>query len=135
VVALPNGAASIFIHPADPGHDLFRDVAQACGWPRGHAATDELRQLEKRVASLEAREELLIERARSAAGVAASSAVTTHLINVATDRGAGSRRSKENRQVADGNHERDPLKDPNQSPGRRGACERVKSGSSPPSPE
>jgi hypothetical protein len=96
VAALPDGVASIFIHPADPGHDLFRYVAKLVDGLA--AARDELRELEKSVASLEAREKLLIEKARSAAGVAASSAVTT------LDRGAGSRRSKENRLVADGNH-------------------------------
>jgi cell division protein FtsB len=37
---------------------------------------DDLRELEKRVAKLEGGEELLIERARSSAAVAASGAVT-----------------------------------------------------------
>ena len=66
--------------------DLFRDVAKLVD---GLAATrDELRELEKRVASLEDREELLIEKARSAAGVAASSAVTTHLVDMSRRIGA-----------------------------------------------
>jgi LDH2 family malate/lactate/ureidoglycolate dehydrogenase len=44
--------------------------------------TDELRAVEKRVAALEGREELLVEKARSAAGAAASSAVTQNLVEV-----------------------------------------------------
>ncbi len=43
---------------------------------------DEVRALEKRVASLEGREELLIEKSRAAAAVAASGAVTTHLVDM-----------------------------------------------------
>jgi hypothetical protein len=66
--------------------DMFRDVAKLVD---GLAATqDELRELEKHVASLRAREELLIEKARSAAGVAASSAVTTHLVDLSRRIGA-----------------------------------------------
>ena len=43
---------------------------------------DELRALEKRVSALEGREELLVEKARSASAVAASSAVTQHLVDM-----------------------------------------------------
>lgn len=50
---------------------------------------DELNDLEKPVAALEGREELLIEKTRTAAAVAASGAVTQHLGgHVAPDRGA-----------------------------------------------
>lgn len=43
---------------------------------------DELRELDKRVSSLENREELLVEKARSAAAVAASNAVTHELVEM-----------------------------------------------------
>jgi chromosome segregation ATPase len=43
---------------------------------------DELNDLEKRVAALEGREELLIEKTRTAAAVAASGAVTQHLVDM-----------------------------------------------------
>lgn len=69
---------------------LFQDVAklvQALA-----AVRDELRQLERRVSALEGREELLVEKTRSAAAVAASNAVTHELVdNVAPDWGSGSR--------------------------------------------
>jgi hypothetical protein len=41
-----------------------------------------LRGLEKRVAALEGREELLVEKTRAAAAVAASSAVTQYLVDM-----------------------------------------------------
>lgn len=50
--------------------------------------TDELRAAEKRIAGLEGREELLVEKARSAAGVAASNAVTQHLVDMSRRIGA-----------------------------------------------
>jgi hypothetical protein len=43
---------------------------------------DDLRDLEKRVAKLEGREELLIEKACSASAVAASGVVTQHLVEM-----------------------------------------------------
>jgi BMFP domain-containing protein YqiC len=51
---------------------------------------DDLNDLEKRVTALEGREELLVEKTRTAAAVAASSAVTTQPPGryVAADRGA-----------------------------------------------
>ena len=50
--------------------NLFQDVAKLV---QGLAAVrDELRQLERRVSALEGREELLVEKTRSAAAVAAS---------------------------------------------------------------
>ena len=52
------------------------------------ALRDELQQLERRVTALEGREELLIERTRSAATVAASSAVTQHLVDMSRRIGA-----------------------------------------------
>ena len=52
---------------------------------------DELRQLERRVSVLENREELLVERTRSAAAVAASNAVTHELVEMSRrNRGARS---------------------------------------------
>ena len=52
--------------------DLFQDVAKLV---QGLAAVrDELHDLEKRVTALEGREELLVEKTRTAASVAASSA-------------------------------------------------------------
>ena len=50
--------------------------------PERFAGADGVRALEKRVASLEGREELLIEKSRAAAAVAASGAVTTHLVDM-----------------------------------------------------
>ena len=44
--------------------------------------TDELRAAEKRIATLEAGEELLVEKTRSAASMAASNAVTQHLVDM-----------------------------------------------------
>jgi hypothetical protein len=44
---------------------------------------DDLIDLEKRVTALENREELLIEKTRTAAAVAASGAVTNHLVDLA----------------------------------------------------
>ena len=49
---------------------------------------DELRQLERRVSVLENREELLVERTRSAAAVAASNAVTHELVEMSRRIGA-----------------------------------------------
>jgi phage shock protein A len=49
---------------------------------------DELNDLEKRVAALESREELLIEKTRTAAAVAASGAVTQHLVDMSRRIGA-----------------------------------------------
>ncbi len=49
---------------------------------------DEVRELAKRVAALEAREELLIEKTRTAAATAASGAVTQHLVDMARRIGA-----------------------------------------------
>jgi hypothetical protein len=49
---------------------------------------EELRALEKRVAALEGREELLVEKTRAAAAVAASSAVTQHLVDMSRRIGA-----------------------------------------------
>jgi hypothetical protein len=45
--------------------------------------TDELRAAEMRIATLEAREELLVEKTRAAAAVAASNAVTHELVDMA----------------------------------------------------
>jgi phage shock protein A len=71
--------------------DLFTDVAKIV---QGLAAArDELRDLERRVAALEAREELLVERTRSAAAVAASSAVTHELVEMSRRIGALEERS------------------------------------------
>jgi predicted nucleic acid-binding Zn-ribbon protein len=75
--------------------DLFTDVAKLV---QGLAAArDELRDLEKRVTALEGREELLVEKTRTAASMAASSAVTTHLVDMsrrigALEAGQGSQR-------------------------------------------
>jgi ABC-type transporter Mla subunit MlaD len=49
---------------------------------------DELRALEKRVAALEGREELLVEKTRSAAAVAARNPVTQHLVDMSRRIGA-----------------------------------------------
>jgi predicted nucleic acid-binding Zn-ribbon protein len=49
---------------------------------------DELNDLEKRVTALEGREELLVEKTRTAASVAASSAVTHHLVDMSRRIGA-----------------------------------------------
>jgi hypothetical protein len=49
---------------------------------------DELNDLEKRVSALENREELLIEKTRTAAAVAASGAVTQHLVDMSRRIGA-----------------------------------------------
>ena len=66
--------------------NIFQDVAKLV---HGLAALrDELQQLERRVTALEGREELLIERTRSAATVAASSAVTQHLVDMSRRIGA-----------------------------------------------
>lgn len=66
--------------------NIFQDVAKLV---HGLAALrDELQQLERRVTALEGREELLIERTRSAATVAASSAVTQHLMDMSRRIGA-----------------------------------------------
>ncbi len=71
--------------------DLFQDVARLV---QGLAAArDELRQLEQRIQALEGREELLIEKARSAAAVAASGAVTQHLVEMSRRIGALEERS------------------------------------------
>ena len=71
--------------------DLFQDVARLV---QGLAAArDELRQLERRIQALEAREELLVEKARSAAAVAASGAVTQHLVEMSRRIGALEERS------------------------------------------
>jgi hypothetical protein len=60
--------------------NLFEDVGklvQSVG-----AVREELRDLEKRVSALEGREELLIEKTRTAAAVAASGLVNTHLVDI-----------------------------------------------------
>jgi predicted nucleic acid-binding Zn-ribbon protein len=49
---------------------------------------DELNDLEKRVTALEGREELLVEKTRTAASVAAGSAVTHHLVDMSRRIGA-----------------------------------------------
>jgi hypothetical protein len=49
---------------------------------------DELQQLERHVSALENREELLVERTRSAAAVAASNAVTHELVDMSRRIGA-----------------------------------------------
>ena len=49
---------------------------------------EELRALQKRVAALEGRAELLVEKTRAAAAVAASSAVTQHLVDMSRRIGA-----------------------------------------------
>jgi hypothetical protein len=67
--------------------DLFTDVAKLVLQGLA-AARDELRDLEKRVTALEGREELLVEKTRTAASVAASSAVTTHLVDMSRRIGA-----------------------------------------------
>lgn len=48
----------------------------------------DVRDLQRRVTLLEAREELLVEKARTAAATAASAAVTTHLVDLARRIGA-----------------------------------------------
>ena len=66
--------------------DLFQDVAKPVkGLP---AARDELQQLERRVSALEGREELLVEKTRSAAAIAASNAVTHELVDLSRRIGA-----------------------------------------------
>ena len=66
--------------------NLFQDVAKLV---QGLAAvSDELRQLERRVSALEGREELLVEKTRSAAAVAASNAVTHELVDISRRIGA-----------------------------------------------
>ncbi|MGE4045071.1 MAG: hypothetical protein AB7F35_09455, partial [Acetobacteraceae bacterium] len=66
--------------------DLFQDVAKLV---QGLAAVrDELRQLERRVAAPELREELLVGKARSAAAAAASGAVTQTLVEMSRRIGA-----------------------------------------------
>lgn len=50
--------------------------------------TDELRAAELRIATLEAREELLVEKTRAAAAVAASNAMTHELVDMARRIGA-----------------------------------------------
>ena len=49
---------------------------------------DELIDLEKRVTALEGRKELLVEKTRTAASVAAGIAVTTHLVDMSRRIGA-----------------------------------------------
>jgi cell division protein FtsB len=71
--------------------NVFNEVDNA---NRGLAKLrDELNALEKRVTNLESREELLIEKTRSAAGVAAASAVTQHLVEMSRRLGALEERS------------------------------------------
>jgi hypothetical protein len=60
--------------------DVFQKVDNTVRAPDRLA--DEVRALEKRVAPVEGREELLIEKSRAAAAVAASGAVTTHLVDM-----------------------------------------------------
>jgi phage shock protein A len=61
--------------------DVFEKVDNAT---RGLAKLrDELVELEKRVAALENREELLVEKTRTAAAMAASAAVNHHLVDLA----------------------------------------------------
>ncbi|HEY1933377.1 MAG TPA: hypothetical protein VGG99_15300 [Acetobacteraceae bacterium] len=54
---------------------------------------DELRDMEKRIAKLEGNEELLIEKARASSAVAASTAVTHHLVDMSRRIGALEERS------------------------------------------
>jgi phage shock protein A len=66
--------------------EIFQDVAKLV---QGLAVVrDELRDLERRIAALENREELLIEKTKTAASVAASSAVTQHLVDMSRRIGA-----------------------------------------------
>lgn len=66
--------------------DLFQDVAKLV---QGLAAVrDELRQMEKRISTLENREELLVEKTRSAAAIAASNAVMHELVELSRRLGA-----------------------------------------------
>ena len=66
--------------------NLFQDVAKLV---QGLAAvSDELRQLERRVSALEGREELFVEKTRSAAAAAASNAVTHELVDMSRRIGA-----------------------------------------------
>jgi ABC-type transporter Mla subunit MlaD len=77
--------------------DIFQDVAKLV---QGLAAArDELRDLERRLSALEGREELLIEKARSAAGAAASSAVTQSLVDMSRRIGALEERSGGQRRI------------------------------------
>jgi septal ring factor EnvC (AmiA/AmiB activator) len=77
--------------------DIFQDVAKLV---QGLAAVrDELRQVEKRVAALEAREKPLIEKARSTAGAAASSAVMQNLVEMSRRIGALEERSGGQRRI------------------------------------
>jgi hypothetical protein len=71
--------------------DLFTDVAKLVQGLT--AARDELRDLERRVAALEGREELLVERTRTAAAMAASGAVTRELVDMSRRIGALEERS------------------------------------------
>jgi hypothetical protein len=68
-----------------PGFELLRWLGRSLEATENNTRTlekviEELRALEKRVAALEGREELLVEMTRAAAAVAASSAVTQHLV-------------------------------------------------------
>ena len=77
--------------------NLFQDVAKLV---QGLAAVrDELQQLERRVSALENREELLVEKTRSAATVAASSAVTHELVDMSRRIGALEARQGGQRQI------------------------------------
>jgi cell division protein FtsB len=77
--------------------DLFQDVAKLV---QGLAAVrDELRQLERRVSALEHQEELLAEKARSAASAAASGVVTQHLVEMSRRIGVLEERSGGQRRV------------------------------------
>jgi hypothetical protein len=60
--------------------DVFRDVEKLTQGLK--ALRDDMVLLQLRVTALEGREELLIERTRTAAATAASGTVTTHLVDM-----------------------------------------------------
>jgi hypothetical protein len=60
--------------------DVFRDVEKLTQGLK--ALRDDMVLLQLRVTALEGREELLIERTRTAAATAASETVTTHLVDM-----------------------------------------------------
>jgi len=66
--------------------DIFRDVEQLMVGMK--ALREEISRLDKRVSALETREELLVEKTRTAAATAASGAVTTHLVEMSRRLGA-----------------------------------------------
>jgi hypothetical protein len=66
--------------------DIFKDVEQLMVGMK--AMREQLSRLDRRVSALETREELLIEKTRTAAATAASGAVTTHLVDMSRRIGA-----------------------------------------------